>query len=254
MELLLEAEAGRIGFDQRLLNSLLARPEETLAALVRFSSDIRPDRLLDLDEQCLDLFRHFNSPQAIPFYLRRIEQATDGIPDELVEAFAGIGAPAVDPLLEAIANADEDDRGDLVFLLAALGVRDARIPALIEGVLAADPYEGALCVGLYGDPALAPMVERALARLPAGEASQQERKALEDCREELQVGETVRDLPAFDILRLYPASASPQFEALPEDQVEEYLSCDFPEYRCAAALSLCDEEYNEDTRDALLGQ
>ena len=253
-ELLVEAEAGRIGFDHRLLNSLLARPEETLPALVRFTEEKRADALLDLDEQAFDLFRQFNSPQAIPFYLRRIEQATEGIPDELVEAFAALGAPAVDPLLDAIARADEDDRGDLVFLLAALGIRDARIPPLLEAVLDADPYEGALCIGLYGDPALAPLVERALAALSADETLQQERKALEDCRAQLEAGETVRDVPVFDIFPLYPEIASPHFEALPEDQVEEYLSCDFPEYRADAALSLCDEEYNEDTRDALLRQ
>jgi hypothetical protein len=253
-ELLVEAESGRIGFDQRLLHSLLSRPEETVPALARFASEIRPDALLDLEEQVFDLFRYFNAPQAIPFYLRRLEKAGEGIPDELVEAFAAVGAPAVDPLLEAIARAADDDRGDLIFLLAALGVRDARIPPLLEGVLDADPYEGALCAGLYGDPALKPALERTLAALPAGEESRQERKALEDCRAQLEAGETVRDLPVFDIFKLYPESASPLFESLPEDQVEEYLSCDFPEYRRDAALSLCDEEYNEDTRDALLRQ
>ena len=253
-DLLLEAEAGRIGFDQRLLNSLLARAEETLAALVRFSSEIRPDALLDLNEQVFDLFHHFNSPQAIPFYLRRIQQAQDGIPDELVEAFAALGQPAVEPLLEAVAKAEEDDRGDLIFLLAALGVRDARIPPILERVLDADPYEGALCIGLYHDPAMAPAVERALAALPTDAPAQQERKALEDCREELAAGETVHDRPQFEILKLYPEAAPPLFESLPEDQVEESLSCDFPEYRCAAALSLCDEEYSADTRDALLKQ
>ena len=253
-ELLVEAEAGRIGFDHRLVRTLLARPPETLPALVRFAGEKRADALLDLDEQAFDLFRQFNSPQAIPFYLHRIEQASEGIPDELVEAFAALGAPAVDPLLDAIARADEDDRGDLVFLLAALGIRDARIPALLAGVLDADPYEGALCVGLYGDPALIPLVERALAAQSTEEALQQERKALEDCRAQLEAGETVRDVPAFDIFPLYAEIASPHFEALPEDQVEAYLTCDCPEYRADAALSLCDEEYNEDTLAALLQQ
>ncbi len=253
-ELLIEAEAGRIGFDHRLVRSLLARPLETVPALVRFTEEKRADALLDLNEQVFDLFRQFNTPQAIPFYLHRIEQASEGIPDELVEAFAALGAPAVDPLLDAIARAEEDDRGDLVFLLAALGVRDARIPALLAGVLDADPYEGALCAGLYGDPSLVPVVERALAALPAGEALQQERKALADCRAQLEAGETVRDVPVFDIFPLYPETAPPLFESLPEDQVEEFLGCGFPEYRSDAALSLCDEEYNEDTRDALLQQ
>ena len=180
-ELLTEAESGRIGFDHRLLQSLISRSEQTVPDLVRFAAEIREHRLLNLDEQVFDLFRHFNTPDAIPFYLRRLTQAEEGIPDELVEAFATIGAPAVEPLLAAIAEAEPDDKGDLVFLLAALGVRDPRIPELLETVLAVDPYEGALCVGLYGDPALRPMVLDALSELPEGDVAQQERKALEDC-------------------------------------------------------------------------
>jgi hypothetical protein len=251
-ELLAEAESGRIGFDHRLLQSLISRPEQTLPDLVRFASEIREDRLLNLDEQVFDLFRHFNTSEAISFYLQRLTKAEEGIPDELVEAFAALGAPAVEPLLAAIAEAGPDDKGDLVFLLAALGVRDPRIPELLETVLAVDPYEGALCVGLYGDPALRPMVLDALSELPAGDEAQQERKALEDCLAQLDAGEIVHDLPAFDLLKLYSETTAPLFEALPEDQVEEYLVCDFVEYRVDAALSLCDEHYNEDTRDALL--
>ncbi len=250
-ELLTEAESGRIGFDQRLLQSLISRPAETLPDLLRFASEIRDGRLLNLDEQVFDLFRQFNIPEAVPFYLRRLTQSEDGIPDEIVEAFAALGAPAVEPLLAAIEAADPDDKGDLVFLLAALGVRDPRIPELLETVLAVDPYEGALCVGLYGDPALKPLVQDALSELSEDEDAQQERKALEDCLVQLDAGEVVRDLPTFELLKLYPETASPMFEALPEDQVEEYLACDFVEYRVDAALSLCDEQYNEDTRDAL---
>ncbi len=251
-ELLTQAESGRIGFDHRLLQSLISRPEQTLPDLVRFTSEIREDRLLDLDEQVFDLFRHFNTSEAIPFYLHRLTISEDGIPDELVEAFAALGVPAVEPLLAAIAEAAPDDKGDLVFLLAALGVRDPRIPELLETVLAVDPYEGALCAGLYGDPALTPMIEDALTELPEGDEAQQERKALEDCLAQLEAGEPVRDLPTFDIWKLYRESAPPLFESLPEDQVEEFLTCDFFEYRVDAALSLCDEQYNEDTRDALL--
>ena len=251
-ELLTQAESGRIGFDHRLLQSLTSRPEQTIPDLVRFASEIREDRLLDLDEQAFDLFRHFNTPEAIPFYLHRLTASEDGIPDELVEAFAALGLPAVEPLLAAIEEAAPDDKGDLVFLLAALGVRDPRIPELLETVLAVDPYEGALCVGLYGDPALTPMIQDALTELPEGDEAQQERKALEDCLAQLEAGEAVRDLPSFDILKHYRDDAPPLFESLPEDQVEEFLNCDFAEYRLQAAFSLCDEQYNEDTRDALL--
>ena len=47
LTLLQEAERGLIGFDQRLLATLLSRREETIAALVEFQKEEREERLLD---------------------------------------------------------------------------------------------------------------------------------------------------------------------------------------------------------------
>ena len=253
-DLLREAEAGRIGFDQRLIDSLSARPEESLADLARFSNEIHDDALLDCGEQVFDLFRHFNSPLAIPFYLRLAAPSEEGIPDDVVEAFTALSEPAIDPLLGAIAAAGDDDRADLVFILAALAVHDERVRAVLEETLRTDPYEGALCVGLNGDPALRPAVEAALAELPADEQWIEERKALELCLGQLDAAPAERDRPEFDIRRLYAPASPPLFSALPESLVEEYLACPLAEYRRDAALSLCDEVYNDDTCEALLRQ
>jgi len=251
-ELLRETEAGRIGFDQRLILSLTARPELALSDLVRFAAEVHDDALLDLGEQLFDLLRHFNSPVAIPFYLQQIRHSTDGVPDEIVEAFAALGASALEPLLTAVDGAEDEVRRELVFLLATLGTHDDRIGALFTGLLAEDPYEAALCIGLYGDQSLRPAVESALLAIGNDPERAAEAKALNDCLEQLDSGERALPDSGFDIFKLYPEQALPLFESLPEDQVEEYLACESSEYRAAAAMSLCDEEYNEDTAAALL--
>ncbi len=144
LQLLEEAERGRIGFDQRLIRSLLARPAETLDALEQFLA--RPsgeNAVADLTDQIFDLYRALRSPQALPFYLDLLKGAAQGVPDELVEAFHELGEAAVEPLLRTYEEAPEEERPDMLFVLASLGVPHPRIRELVRQALAADPYEGA---------------------------------------------------------------------------------------------------------------
>jgi len=245
--LLLEAEKGLIGFDRRLIQSLLDRREETIAALVKYAAEEHEESLLDLTEQIFDLFRALRAPEAMPFYIQLLKKRGDAMPDELVEACGELGAAAVEPLLELHEESNEDDRPDLVFLLVTLGVRDARIRALVEEALAVDPYEGALCAGLYGDPALKPAVEAAL----GGASSAEEEKVLRECLEALGQERETEPEEAFDILALYPAESLPLFdEILPEDVVP-FLECADAEYRARAAASFADDEYPDEVRDKL---
>jgi HEAT repeat protein len=253
LEILREVEAGMLGFDHRVIRRLLNTPEETIEALETLGEAPAPDRLIDLDEQVFDLFRYFRTPRAIPFYLRLLHERESGeVPDHLVEAFAELGAEAVEPLLAACAGPEAEDSGkpDLVFVLAALGRPDARIRALIEQTLQTDPYEGALCAGLSRDAALQPAVDRALAHL--GPTQQFERRALLDALQALQEpGEPLIPEP-FDILSLYPEEAPPVFDALPESSVAEFLSSESPQHRAWAAASFLDSDYEDETRDKLM--
>ena len=249
-DLLREAERARLGFDCRLLRSLIARRDETVAALLRIVEIPAEDRMLDIEEQCFDLCRHFRAPEAVPFYLRLLRGNPAEIPDALVEAFAELGAPALDAVLELHDTLGDDDRADVVFLLAAMGVRDERVRRILETTLARDPYEGALSLGLYSDPALRPSIEQALAALP--ESSREERKALADCLQQLDSKEAPRAPEAFDVFELYPETSLPMFGVLKAEDVLPFLTCGSVEYRIEAALSFCHDDYSSEVRDALV--
>lgn len=248
-QLLRAAALGRLGMDQRLIRSLLGRPEATLDALDRLAFAEDDERMVDMREPFFDLYRALGSPRAIPYYLKLVRGNPSEIPDEVVEAFAAQGAAALDPVLACHAEMEPEDAADLVFLVAAMGARDERVRAVMRETLARDPYEGALSIGLLGDPALAPDLESALAALPP--SAQSERKALRDALESL-AAPAPRDLPQFDIFSLYPAAAPPLLEVMPEEEVLPFLACESAEYRAAAARSLGDDDYSDTARDALI--
>jgi hypothetical protein len=247
------AGKGLIGFDVRLIDSLLARPAETLDALDRFIAAGHDEDLLDLTEQIFDLYRALRSPRALPFYLGLIERGEPGgIPDELIEAIAVHGAAAVEPLLALKQRLDlnEEQGADIVFVLAALGVRDERIASLLRQTLARDPYEGALSIGLAGDPALKPDVEAALAALP--ESAAEERKVLAECMEALNRETPPGQHEHVDIRAQYPDEALPLFDQIKPEAALEFLSCQDPAYRAHAAGCFLDEDYADHVRDRLL--
>jgi len=251
-ELLRAAAQGRIGFDQRLLRSLLARPEETLDALETFLAETGPEFVADLTEQVFDLYRAFRSPRALPFYLDLLRRSDEGVPDELVEAFAELGAAAVEPLLQLWETSSEDDRPDVLFVLASLGVPHPRIRELVEQALEADVYEGALCAGLTRDPALLPALRKKLEELGPGDRRRHERKALEDAIEALESGPEEQQPEPFDILSLYPEEAAPLFGHLSPLDTLEFLGHPDPEYRALAAESFADEDITDRVRDRLM--
>ncbi len=246
--LLAEAERGLIGFDQRLIQTLIDRPDETLAAMELMLAGEREDAMLDLTEQFFDLYRHFRAPLAVPFYIELLKQREDSIPDPLMEAFADLGEPAVESLIVLLEEATDDDRPDLVFLLATLGVHDERIHALIAETIARDPYEGALCAGLYGDPALK---ESVAACLEGTRPESEERKVLEECLAELDRQRGPHEPAGFDILSLYPAQSMPLFDQILPDEVAAFFECEDPAYRARAAASFTDDAYSDEVRDLL---
>lgn len=248
-DLLLAAEQGTIGMDQRLLRSITSRPDEALDALAQFSQFVRPDAVVDLEEPIFDLFRYFKSPKALPFYVQLFRRDPANVPDTLVETLVELGQAAVEPLLKLESELEEDDRSDLIFLLAGLGIPDPRIRALIEETLDEDAYEGALCAGLSHDPALKPAVEAALAKCTPDQAS--ERQALQDALREIDQP-TQRPESEFDLFSVYPEESLPIFEAIDVEDLAAYLTSTEEGWRIGAAESLIDEEYPDSIRDLLL--
>ncbi|MEJ5366758.1 MAG: HEAT repeat domain-containing protein [Bryobacteraceae bacterium] len=252
VELLRQAEQGRIGFDQRLLRSLLKRPEETLDALEKIAPEPGPDAVVDLTEQIFDLYRALRSPRAIPFYLELLKHSREGVPDELVEAFAELGEAAVEPLLAAWEQASEDDRPDVLFVLASAGVPHPRLRELVEQAIENDPYEGALCASLCRDKELLPALRAALDALPPGESHRHERKALEEAIEALESAGEREEPEPFDILGQYPEEALPLFDYVPPATALEFLDHPDAVYRKKAAESFEGEDIPDHVRDRLL--
>jgi HEAT repeat protein len=252
-DLLAAAERGLVGFDRRLIETLIERRDETLAALTAYTTANHEDTLLDLDEQVFDLYRYFASPAAIPFYIRMLEKYPDDpAPDQLTEAFAALGAEALEPLLALLARSDADHQPDIAFLLAALGVHDARVRALIEKTLARDPYEGALCAGLNADPALRPALEAALAACPKAKEHEEERRMLTETLQTLDSGISPAPPEAYDILSEYAEIAMPLFDHLEIEEVTGFLDSPDPDYREQAAHSFAGDAYPDEVRDRLI--
>lgn len=252
-ELLEAAERGLVGFDRRLISALIERRDETLAALAEFGTTSREDSLLDLTEQVFDLYRYFRSPEGIPFYIALLDKYSEETPgDELVEALSAQGAAALEPLLELHAGATPERQADLVFLLSTLGVHDSRIRTLIEKAIVTDPYEGALCAGLNADPELRATLEQALAACADDKAHAEERRALSEALEALDLPAKPDEPAPYDILSEYPEMAMPLFDHVEAEEAAEFLECADADYRAQAALSFSGDAYSDAVRDRLL--
>ena len=109
----LEAAAfGRIGVDQRLIRTILEDSENPASEVLRFARSKRDDFPIDLEPLLLDLFRHFQSPEALDFYVDAIRRNPEEIDDERV-----VELPEGNYLLVAAQRAidDEEEIIDLFF-------------------------------------------------------------------------------------------------------------------------------------------
>src|SRR5580693_1180329 len=98
VELLRQAASGRIGVDQRLVQTILDSPDAAAGAL-EFSREPREGHRLDLDPLLIDLFRYWKSDEALDFYLDAVRRQPEEIGDDLIQAFLPFGEKAAEPLL-----------------------------------------------------------------------------------------------------------------------------------------------------------
>ena len=227
---LLEAVArGYIAADRRFLHAILDRPAEAVPDLVRFAAAEHSDEPVDLSNVLLDLFRYLRAADAVSFYADLVRRDPENISDDLVEALVALGATAVDPLLSVLNGLDEP--GDVLFILASLGVRDPRIFDALIARLNVDASDGALCLEIYGDAAAIPALESALGRLPAGDSS--ERRAILQAIEVLSAPQAVSSVTEepFDIWEPYPEEDFPEFEILSDEERLAMLESPAPALR-----------------------
>jgi hypothetical protein len=247
------AARGHLGLDHRFLHALLDRREQALPAVLAFAKRDRSSDAVDLAPELIALFRHWNTAEAVPFFVALIREDPENVPDEAIEALAAIGAPALEPLLSLYREVDEEEGGEIAFTLANLGVRDPRILKLLLERLEFDLGDTLILLALYGDPAAIPELKEAGSALGPGDA--QLRKELEATiaalSEPSREATTVDD-EGFDIWSLYPETDEFPVDLLDEDERLGLLKHPVPAIRAAAAHSFFNAPLSAEERTALL--
>jgi HEAT repeat protein len=248
--LLQEAAQGRIGFDHRLLHALVDDPDKTVPDLVRFGVEEHEDAPVVLDEQLLDIFRHLRRPEAIPFYVEYIRRDPSTLPDFLVDAVYPVRQQALEPLLELYQTLEEDEASELAFLLASFRIYDQRILDLLLERLEYDAGDGALCLGLYGDPAAKSALEQLLETL-----TEEDAHLRQDITDSIQqLGRPIQEevFGPYDIWADYPPKAGPELDAVTEQERLALLESPDAEYRVAAVAGYVNRDLDEGTRPKIL--
>jgi hypothetical protein len=232
---LLEAAAREyVAVDHRFLKAILDRPEQAIPDLVRFGTADHGDEALDLGQTLLDIFRYLSTPQALPFLIEAVRRDPHDVADDLVESLSALGSAAVDPLLDLLNELS--DPGDVPFVLSELRVRDPRILEVLIRRLAVDPFDAALCLEIYGDPAAVPALQAALGQLPAGDRS---RPLIQTTLEmlALNIAPTAEPPEPFDIWELYSEEDLPALDKLSDDERLVMLERGSAEIRAGVAES-----------------
>ncbi len=212
--LLAEAGQGRIGFDQRLYDAILARPDEAAPAVLAYGEAPPEEARIALDEDLLNLLAKLPAANALPYVTRILREGYSDLPESLVSIVRRIGPPAVEPLIEIYHALDEEVAGEVAFLLAGSGVKDPKILALCTERLEFDMEDGAMLLGLYGDPAAIPALEKMLAEVG-------QNRELDFAIETLKHPQAAPPELDFDPREDYPELAAPDFDVLADEEIVE---------------------------------
>ncbi len=240
---------GRVGVDRRLLRSILAAPDAA-GGIVKFAQASHEGERLDVDPLLVDLFRHYRPVEALDYYIDVLRRVPDEVSDDLIQAILPFGEKAVGPLIALYEELGEEQGADVAFLLAGLHVRDPRILQLLLDRLEYDAADGAFVLGLYGDPAARPALEKMLAEIP--QEDKELRREINKAIEALNAPPARYEPEPFDILSEYPERELPAFDALPESERLDLLKSEDSATRAGAAHSFFNAELNAKTRAALL--
>jgi hypothetical protein len=249
-ELLGAASRGFIGIDRRLIRSILDRGESAAADVLAFSREPNDDHRILLEPLLIDLFRHYGNPEALDFFIDAARRSPDDVDDELIQALLPFGEKAVGPLIDFYEELGEEEGSDVAFLLAGLRVRDPRVLALLLDRLEFDAADGAFCLGLHGDAAARPALEKMLAEIP--QADVELRREIQYAIEQLDAPEPTYQPEPFDILAEYSERDVPAVEVLSEAERLELLSSPDADTRAVAAHSFFNIELDPKERAALL--
>lgn len=250
-DLLQAAADGKIGFDHRLLRVILDRGEEAVPDLVRWGTEEHPDELYDLSDELVSIFRHLKTPRSIPFFVSYLRREPNSANDDIPDALYPVRHEALEPLLQLYGELEEEDSGEVAFLLAAFRIHDDRVLRILTDRIEFDAVDSAIALGLYGDARARPALEAL--RASAKEDEQYLVRNVDDALSEL--GRPVEDeegLIEYNIFEDFSEEASPSFEDLEESDRVEYLDASDADYRLGAASSFVNQELSSPVVKILL--
>ena len=253
-EILDSLARGHLAPDHRALRSLMARPEQTVSAILDFAKQDRTDDIVDLEPEFVGLIRQLRDSRGLPLLIDLLRRDPQDVPDGLIEALVSFGAAAVDPVLELYRNLEEEESGEVAFILANLGVKDPRIRKVLTERLVFDAGDGAFLLGLYGDVAALPDLEKLLGELPPDDPSL--RKEVAEAIDQLRATAAAPASPdqdAFDLLADYPETELLPVELLTENERIQLLDHPLPEVREKAVESFFNRELEPEVKRKLLG-
>ena len=236
-DLLQAASRGYVGIDRRWLKAILDRGEQAVPDLVRFGTEEMGEYPVDLEEDLVAIFRHLGTPEGIPYLVDRIRRQPEDVEDDIVEALIHLGNRVLDPLLALYEEVGEEHGSDIAFVLASLGMRDERVLNVLQERLEYDAGDGAFLLGLYGDPASKPALEKMLAEIDPDDGDLRREIIYAIDRVDAEPTAEKHEDEPFDIWEMYPEKAVPPVEVLTEAERLDMLASPAPEYRIEAAES-----------------
>lgn len=244
-DLLTEAALARVGIDKRWLKAILDRGPAAAPELMAFAKDPPENARIDLTDDIVGIIRHLKPEGAIPFFVDIVRANPEDAGDDVYFALQDYGAEAIGPLVDLYHEIDEDVSGDLAFALSAMRPRDPRVFQLLVDRLEYDMEDTALALGLYGDEAARPYLEKYRQEDP-------ENSFLRDAFEELGQNDTL-ERDAFNIWDAYPDTDTPDVSVLTEaDRLELIAQGETAQDRIEAAHSFMSEPQNGKVYSTLL--
>ncbi len=227
---------GHAGIDHAFIRELLKRGDAVAPDFAQFVKDPDPDLRYDLELDLIMIARAIHSPGMIPFLAECARAGKFDISDELLEAFVELGGDAKGALLALYEESDGSP--EVAFALAALGVKDDRILAILTERLKDEPVDAAIDLGVYGDPAAEPALTRAM----ESEQDPSDRLMIEEAIR--KIGEERPPAPPPDIWKEYKETDLPAFAAFDETELLRFLKSPVAEYRERAVRTLALDELN----------
>jgi len=229
-----QAGLGRIGFDQRLVKSLTSRPKDSVPALVRYGLDTPESARLQIDSDLLNLLAAMPGNNGLDYVISLLRDGFSEIPESMLDIARRAGSTAVDALVTLYRELEEDSSSEVAFLLSGLGLRDPRILQINMERLEFDMEDGAMLLGLYGDKAGIPALEKLSIELGKN-------REIDFALEQLRQSNGEAYFPEIDHLADYPETAGPEFEVLDDDEIVEFATSYEDESVRLAALDVLED-------------